>query len=159
KVDIQTHAITIIPVPETTSRLSNILSLGDGDLYFAESDSGVLVQYNPTSKVFTSFPVTSPSSGLDRISIAINGSISFTDQARNQVGLFDVASQYLEQIPLAPGSDPSGMSGNYFTEPGTNTLAEINPFFHTIDEFPVPTANAGVGAMNSGSSGFLFFGE
>jgi streptogramin lyase len=153
-IDLATHAFQIVPLPGTTSRLSNIVAGLDGNLYFGEIDSGVLVQFNPATHAFASFPVTAPASGLDRISIADNSNISFTEPAVDKVGLFDVTTQLVQEIPLAAGANPTGLSGNYFTEPGLNSLARINPFFHTIDEYPLTTTGAGLGPI-----GDLFFGE
>lgn len=163
-INPQTHAIAIVPVPATTSRLSNIVADANDNVYFAECDSGVLVRYNLATQAFATFQVTSAPDTIDRIALMPSGTIAFSDPQGNQIGFYSVADQMVvAATPLLSGSNAVSLSspGNgatCFTDQGTNSFGVLDPYFHTLTEYAVPTPNAGLGPVNVGG-GELFFGE
>lgn len=157
------RAATVIAEYPTVGGTPNGITAGaDGNLWFAESNSGGKVgQISPTTGIITEFPgfAGSPfwiTSGPDH-------NLWITEPASNMIGTMNLSNGAVTEfsVPTA-GSFPDqialGPDGNlWFTENATDKIGMITTA-GVFTEFPI-SAGAGPTAIVAGSDGNLWFTE
>jgi copper transport protein len=120
----------------------------NGTVWVAESGSGNLASYQPTTRVFTEFPL--PQSGSRPFYIAIDktSAVWISETQYNQIVMFNPSTNTFKQYSVpTTGAVPGGITvdrnGNiWFTEELADKIARLNPVTGNITEFQIPTPNA-----------------
>jgi virginiamycin B lyase len=111
------------------------------------------------------FPIPTANSNPLWITTNPNGNLYFTENAANQIALFNPASHIIQSFPIpttasGPTAIVSGPGNNlYFTETAANQIARFNPITHVIEAFPIPTPSSGSSFITEGPDGNLYFTE
>jgi virginiamycin B lyase len=110
-----------------------------------------------------------PPSGLhtspDGITAGPGGSLWFTEENADQIGVINAANQKMSEYPVpTAGAEPFritvGSDGNlWFTELNADKIGMLNPGTGKISEFPVPTADAQPFEIAAGRDGTIWFTE
>ena len=119
-----------------------------GVIWFAESGSGNIARYDPTTGTFSEFPLPQAGSRPFYLTIDNNGSIWASETQYNQIVKFDPTANTFKQysIPTSgavPGGITADKNGNiWFTEELGDKIGRLNPSTGNITEFQIPTADA-----------------
>ncbi len=153
------------PVPTPSTSPVSIAKGADGNLWYAERDSGTIGQITPAGAVLT-FTIPTTASAPTSITAGPSGTTGmwFTESATNKIGELDTLTQNFTEyaIPTA-SSQPTGIAagpdGNlWFTEKAANKIGQITPS-GTVTEYTIPTANSQPTAITAGPNGNLWFTE
>ncbi len=120
---------------------------GTGDIWFPEPNSDFLARVNADGSLTERAVVP----GSRPLAIARGegpgGSLAFTETGSNRIGLMDGNGAVTDYDVPTPASDPRGIARSgllWFTEYDGNRIGRLDVSSPTpIQEFPVPTFNAG----------------
>jgi streptogramin lyase/putative copper export protein/methionine-rich copper-binding protein CopC len=137
----------------------------NGTVWFAESGSGNLASYQPSTGTFTE--VTLPQSGSRPFYVAIdnNSEVWTTETQYNQIVMFNPTTSTFKQYPIptsgaVPGGITTDLNGNvWFTEELTDKIGRLNPVTGNITEFQIPTQNAIPIQIAVDARGYIWFTE
>ena len=163
-------------VPAISERFSELALSGNanpygvavdrnGTVWIAESGSGCLARYQPTTNTFDEFPL--PTSGSRPFYVAIDNAsdVWMTETQYNQVVMFNPSTATFKQYAIPTlGAVPGGItvdrSGNiWFTEELTDKIGRLNPVTGNITEFLIPTPDAIPIQITLDTRGDLWFTE
>ncbi len=119
-----------------------------GMIWFAESGSGNIARYDPTSGTLSEFSLPQAGSRPFYLTIDDNGSVWASETQYNQIVKFDPTTNTFKQysIPTSgavPGGITADNNGNiWFTEEIGDKIGRLNPSTGNITEFQIPTADA-----------------
>jgi virginiamycin B lyase len=118
-----------------------------------------------TAGAITEFPIPTPSSGPQGITLGPDGALWFTEAASNanKIGRITTAGAITEFPIPTPGSGPPGITSGpdgalWFTELIGNKIGRITTA-GVITEFPIPTPQSNSTAITAGPDGALWFTE
>ena len=146
-------------VPFTSLRISELPLSSDANPYgiavdkrglvwFAESGSGSLARYDPTTGSFSEFPLPQAGSRPFYITIDNNGAVWISETQYNQIVMFDPATNTFKQYPVpTSGAVPGGVApdknGNiWFTEEIAGKIGRLDPSTGNITEFQIPSPDS-----------------
>ena len=119
-----------------------------GVIWFAESGSGNIARYEPTTGTFSEFSLPQAGSRPFYLTIDDNGSVWASETQYNQIVKFDPTTNSFKQYSIpTSGAVPGGISadknGNiWFTEEIGDKIGRLNPLTGNITEFQIPTPDA-----------------
>jgi streptogramin lyase len=179
--DPTTGVFTQLPVPspdtsssDTTGGAASGITTGpDRNIWVSQDAYNAIVRINPTTHAITEFPISTtpgelliPAAGVGPGSIAAgpDGNIWFTESSVLQIGVINLATDVITQIPTSGivqgGGITAGPDGNvWFTEIGPSAIAMIDPTTDDITTFPLSYAGASPVALplTLGPDGNLWF--
>ena len=136
-----------------------------GVIWFAETGSGNLARYDPTTGTFREFPLPQAGSRPFYLTIDNNGSVWASETQYNQIVKFDPKANAFKQysIPTSgavPGGIAADNNGNiWFTEEIGDKIGRLNPSTGNITEFRIPTTDAIPIETTIDANGFVWFTE
>jgi streptogramin lyase/putative copper export protein len=136
-----------------------------GVIWFAESGSGNLARYEPTTGTFSEFPLPQAGSRPFYLVIDNNGTVWASETQYNQIVRFGPTTNSFKQysIPTSgavPGGIAADNNGNiWFTEEIGDKIGRLNPLTGNITEFQIPTADSIPIQAAIGANGFVWFTE
>jgi len=119
-----------------------------GVIWFAESGSGNIGRYDPTTGTFSEFPLPQAGSRPFYLTIDNNGSVWASETQYNQIVKFDPTTNTFKQYSIpTSGAVPGGIAADnneniWFTEEIGDKIGRLNPSTGNITEFQIPTADA-----------------
>jgi streptogramin lyase/putative copper export protein/methionine-rich copper-binding protein CopC len=137
----------------------------NGTVWFAETGSGSLARYDPTTGTFTEFSL--PQSGTRPFYLAIdnNSAVWATETQYNQIVMFNPSTDTFKQYSVpTSGAVPGGITVDrngyvWFTEELADKIGRLNPATGNITEFQIPTQDAIPIQIAVGARGVLWFTE
>ena len=136
-----------------------------GVIWLAETGSGNLARYDPTTGRFSEFPLPQVGSRPFYITIDNSGSVWVSETQYNQIVKFDPTTNTFKQysIPTSgavPGGIAADNNGNiWFTEEIGDKIGRLNSPTGNITEFQIPTADAIPIQTTIDANGFVWFTE
>lgn len=120
----------------------------NGEVWFAETGTGSIGRYEPTTNTLNEFSLPQTGSRPFYIAIDTNGTVWISETQYNQIVKFDSSTNTFKaySIPTV-GAVPGGIavdnSGNvWFTEEIGDKIGRLNPSTGTITEFQIPTTDS-----------------
>src|SRR5208337_3551227 len=120
----------------------------NGVIWFAESGSGNIARYEPTTGTFSEFSLPQAGTRPFYLTIDDNGSVWASETQYNQIVKFDPTANSFKQYSIpttgaVPGGIAADKNGNiWFTEEIGDKIGRLNPSTGNITEFQIPTADA-----------------
>lgn len=145
-----------------------VASGSDGALWFTEFSGGKLGRVTTGGTLSQEYTLPTSNAYPAGIAPGPDGALWFTEEFANKIGQITTAGAVTEYPLPMPANDPtphpwdivSGPDGAlWFTEAGGNNVGRITTDGATIDEYPVPTADANPAAITVGPDGQLWFTE
>ena len=157
-----TGTMTEYPLPSADSQPNSIALGPDGNLWFTEGTGNRIGQIT-TAGTIIEFTVPTKNAAPSSIKIGPDGALWFTEFGSSKLGRITTAGA-ISEFPLSAGSMPKdlapGVDGNLWAlEAGTDRIAQVTTDGAILNEFPVPTANAGLAAIRRGPDGAMWFTE
>ena len=136
-----------------------------GVVWFAETGSGNLARYDPTTGTLNEFPL--PQSGSRPLYVAIDnhGLVWLSETQYNQIVSFDPSSTHFTayQIPTSgavPGGLAADQDGNiWFTEEIAGNIGRLSPSTGNVTEYAIPTTDSIPIQTAVDSQGYVWFTE
>jgi virginiamycin B lyase len=160
--------ITEFPLPTQASLPSGITTGPDHNLWFTEPGNAKVGRITPTGTI-TEFVLPSNKTDVfSDITAGPDGALWFIDPAGNggngSIGQITTQGVIKEFPLLAKAGRPFGITsgtdgGVWFTLPGVNEIARLNPATGGVSEFGVPTAGSGPRFITTGPDGAMWFTE
>ena len=136
-----------------------------GAIWFAESGSGNIGRYDPTTGTLSEFPLPQEGSRPFYVTIDDNGTVWASETQYNQIVKFEPTANTFKQysIPTSgavPGGIAADNNGNiWFTEEIGDKIGRLNPLTGNVTEFQIPTADAIPIQTTVDANGFVWFTE
>ncbi|HYW00823.1 MAG TPA: copper resistance protein CopC [Candidatus Acidoferrum sp.] len=137
----------------------------NGIIWFAETGTGSIGRYDPTTGALSEYPLPQTGSRPFYIATGNNGTLWISETQYNQIVMFDTSTNTFKtySIPTS-GSVPGGLSldnlGNvWFTEEIGNNIGRLNPTTGVITEFQIPTTDSIPIQTAVDQRGFAWFTE
>lgn len=136
-----------------------------GVVWFAETGSGKVASYDPTTDTLSEYPLPRAGSKPFYIAIDNNGAIWLTETQYNQIVMFDPStSSFKEHSIPTLGAVPGGMTVDkngiiWFTEEITDKIGRLEPSTGNITEFQIPTSDSIPIQVATDSRGRVWFTE
>jgi virginiamycin B lyase len=133
----------------------------DGNLWFTEVNISQIGRLNPTTGVFSFFPLPTNEAGTPQgITVGPDGALWFAEFHGNKIGRIDTAGNITEYGPVAgPFRIASGPDGNlWVTQPFVNSVGRITPA-GVVTLFPLATQSAHPRDIVAGPDGYVWFTE
>jgi virginiamycin B lyase len=160
--------ITEFPLPTPGSLPSGITTGPDRNLWFTEPGNAKIGRITPTGTI-TEFALPSNKNELfSDITQGPDGALWFIDPVgsggNGSIGQITTEG-VIKEFPIpAKGGNPFGITsgtdgGVWFTLPGVNEIARLNPATGEVAQFGIPTAGSGPGFITTGPDGAMWFTE
>jgi streptogramin lyase len=136
-----------------------------GAVWIAETGSGNVARYEPTTGTFSEFPLPQTGSRPFYLTIDNNGTVWISETQYNQIVKFAPTTNTFKQYPIpTPGAVPGGVAadnnGNiWFTEEIGDKIGRLEPLTGNITEFQIPTADSIPIQTTIDANGFVWFTE
>ena len=120
----------------------------DGMIWFAESGSGSLARYDPTTSTFSEFLLPHTGSRPFYVTTDNYGVVWVSETQYNQIVMFDPSANTFKEYPLpTAGAVPGGIAIDknrnvWFTEEITDKIGRLDPLTGNITEFQIPTPDS-----------------
>jgi virginiamycin B lyase len=154
--------VSEFPLPAPVSNPAQIVTGGDGALWFTETSSNQIGRIT-SAGLLTELPLPTPGSSPVGITLGPDGNVWFTEPGNNAIGRVTPAGALTEfKLPEA-GSLPTGITtgpdGNlWFTETNGDRIGRITPL-GGISEISLPTGSAQPLGITGGADGNIWFTE
>jgi len=148
-----------VTVPSLSLRFSE-LTLSDGSepygiavdnrgtVWFAETGTGQIASYDPTTKTLKNFQLSRTGSRPFYLTTDQNGLVWISETQYNSIVRFNPATNMFNEYPIptagaVPGGVVTDAKGNvWFTEEIAGKIGRLTPSSGVISEFPIPTADS-----------------
>jgi len=131
---LPSYKIIQYQLPNGSSQPWGITVDRTGIVWFVEEQSNQIGMFNPVTKSFNEFNVTTPNSLLEEIAADNSGNVWFTELNGGKLGELKASPDAIREFPIpgGPGSLPCGPIG---VTPHSSTVWITCEFSNQIDEF------------------------
>ncbi len=148
-LDVPAISLRISELPLSSDANPYGIAVDKGGLvWFAESGSGSLARYDPTTGRFSEFPLPQAGSRPFYITIDNNGTVWISETQYNQIVMFDPVTNSFKEYPVptsgaVPGGIAADKNGNiWFTEEIAGKIGRLDPLTGNITEFQIPSPDS-----------------
>ena len=137
----------------------------NGEVWFAETGTGSIGQYEPTANTLNEFSLPQTGSRPFYIAIDTNGTVWISETQYNQIVQFNPSTNTFKAYSIPTGGAvPGGIAVDksgivWFTEEIGDKIGRLNPSTGTITEFQIPTPDSIPIQTTVGPSGLVWFTE
>jgi virginiamycin B lyase len=143
-----------------------IASGPDGGMWFTEPGTNSIGRMSVTDPCASLSEIKIPTANAFPAGITpgTDNALWFTEEKSDKLGRISVTGQVTDEFPLTPAISPvsvvQGIDGNfYFTDPGSNSMAQFKYKTHAVRIFKIPTANSQPTALTLGPDEQVYFVE
>ena len=161
--------IAIPPGKDAKLQLNAVAVDPQDHVWFADDGPNArILQYDPKSKDFTSYPIPSyrwavPDSGQARIATLrfFNGNVWATRLTAQRILKLDPSTKKITEYPIPRGSSPYGLAVNgadtlWFSAEVGNVVVKLNPITGELTPHDVPTERSDLRGMSADAEGNLW---